>query len=124
MMCTLARPGHQQKGYRRNVRVGEAIREVLAQAVERRVDDPHLGLVTITHVDAAPDLRTARVFVSVLGAEPDAALAALTEAAPVLQREIAAHLRLMWTPRLTFLADTATERAFRIDRLLGEDEPK
>jgi ribosome-binding factor A len=124
MTGAVAKPGHQHKGYRRNERVGEAILEVLAEAIERHVDDPRLGLVTVTHVDAAPDLRTARVYVSVLGAEPEAALAALTHAHPVLQREIAAHLRLMWTPRLTFVADTAAERAFRIDRLLGEDEPK
>lgn len=124
MMGAVARPGHPHKGYRRNERVGEAILEVLAQAIERTLDDPRLGLVTVTHVDAAPDLRTARVYVSVLGAEPEAALATLAEAAPALQREIAAHLRLMWTPRLSFLADTAAERAFRIDRLLGEDEPK
>jgi ribosome-binding factor A len=120
MTSVVGRPSHH-KGYRRNVRVGEAIQEVLALAMERVIDDPRLGLVTVTHVDAAPDLKTARVYVSVLGAEPEAALDALAEAAPQLQREIADHLRIMFTPRLTFLADTAAERAFRIDRLLHED---
>jgi len=120
MTRAVARPG-QHKGFRRNERVGTAIREVLAQAVERLVDDPRMGLITVTAVDAAPDLKTARVYVSVLGAPPEGALAALTEAAPALQREIASHLRIMWTPRLTFAADTAGERAFRIDRLLSED---
>jgi ribosome-binding factor A len=119
MMQTVARPGHH-KGYRRNVRVGEALREVLAEAIERRVDDPADGLVTVTHVDAAPDLKTARVYVSVLGGSPEAALADLAEAAPDLQKAIARHLRLMWTPRLSFHLDTGTEQAFRIDRLLDE----
>lgn len=119
MMQTVTRPG-RHKGYRRNVRVGEALQEVLAEAVERHLDDPGAGLVTVTHVDAAPDLKTARVYVSVLGGDPDRAVADLEAAAPALQREIARHLRLMWTPRLSFRVDTGAEQAFRIDRLLDE----
>lgn len=119
MMHTVARPGHH-KGFRRNVRVGEALREVLAEAVERHVDSPGAGLITVTRVDAAPDLKTARVFVSVLGGDPETALAAVGARAPDLQREIARHLRLMWTPRLSFFLDTGAEQAFRIDELLGE----
>lgn len=121
MTLTLAKPG-QHKGYRRNERVGEALKEVLAEAIERHLDDPGAGLVTVTHVDAAPDLKTARVYVSVLGGDPEVALADLADATPALQREIARHLRLMWTPRLSFVADTGTERAFRIDQLLDEGE--
>jgi ribosome-binding factor A len=121
MTRAVARTG-QHRGFRRSERVGAAIREVLAEAIERLVDDPHMGLITITAVDVAPDLKSARVYVSVLGAPPEPALAALTETAPALQREIASHVRLMWTPRLAFVADTTAERAFRIDRLLNEDE--
>jgi ribosome-binding factor A len=117
MTQAVAGMGHR-RGYRRHVRVGEALREVVAEAIERRVDDPRLGFVTVTAVDAAPDLRTAKVFVSVLASAPDAALGALSDAAPLLQREVARHLRLMWTPRLSFIYDTGTEEAFRMDALI------
>jgi len=113
----VAGKGHR-KGYRRRERVGEALKEVLGEALERRVDDPRVGFVTVTAVDAAPDLKTARVYVSVLGGDPDRSLKALGDAAPVLQREIARSLRLMWTPKLTFTLDEGPERAFRITRLL------
>jgi ribosome-binding factor A len=110
----------QRRGYRRHVRVGEALREVVAEAIERRVDDPRLGFVTVTAVDAAPDLRSAKVFVSVLEQNPEGTLAALADAAPLLQREIARHLRLMWTPRLVFIPDTGQERAFQLDALIDQ----
>lgn len=110
----------QRRGYRRHVRVGEALREVVAEAIELRVDDPRLGFVTVTAVDMAPDLRSAKVFVSVLEQDADRALGALSDAAPLLQREVARHLRLMWTPRLTFIADSSQERAFRLDALIDQ----
>jgi ribosome-binding factor A len=110
----------QRRGYRRHVRVGEALREVVAEAIERRLDDPRLGFVTVTAVDAAPDLRSAKVFVSVLEENSEGTLAALADAAPLLQREIARHLRLMWTPRLAFIPDTGQERAFRLDALIDQ----
>lgn len=119
MTQAVAGMGHR-KGYRRHVRVGEALREVVAEAIERRVDDPRLGFVTVTAVDAAPDLRTAKVFVSVLGDAHGATLAALSDAAPLLQREIARHLRIMWTPRLSFIEDTGPEEAFRMDALIDK----
>ena len=119
MTQAVAGMGHR-RGYRRHVRVGEALREVVAEAIERRVDDPRLGLVTVTAVDAAPDLRTAKVFVSVLGSVPEVALGALADAAPLLQREIARHLRLMWTPRLSFIEDTGQARAFEMDALIDK----
>ncbi len=119
MTQAVAGMGHR-RGYRRHVRVGEALREVVAEAIERRVDDPRLGFVTVTAVDAAPDLRTAKVFVSVLGSVPEVALGALADAAPLLQREIARHLRLMWTPRLSFIEDTGQARAFEMDALIDK----
>jgi len=119
MTQAVAGMGHR-KGYRRHVRVGGALREVVAEAIERRVDDPRLGFVTVTAVDAAPDLRTAKVFVSVLGSAPEVTLSALAHAAPLLQREVARHLRLMWTPRLSFIEDTGTEKAFEMDALIDK----
>ncbi len=112
----------KQKGFRRFTRVGGSLQQVIAEAIERKVDDPRLGFVTITHVEAAPDLRTATVFVSVLGAE-DAGIksvAALKDAASLIQREIANHMRIKWTPRLRFVSDDTPERADYITRLMRE----
>ena len=113
----------KQKGFRRFTRVGGSLQQVIAEAVERKVDDPRLGFVTITHVEAAPDLRTAKVFVSVLGGNENASIqsvAALKDAASLIQREIASHMRIKWTPRLSFVSDNTPERADYITRLMRE----
>ncbi|MDH5526543.1 MAG: 30S ribosome-binding factor RbfA [Nitrospirota bacterium] len=114
----------RKKGYRRHTRVADTLREVIAEAVERRLDVLGDGLVTITGVDAAPDLKTARVSVSVLGGDIDAAVKGLNEAAPRIQSEIANTMRMKWTPRLTFTGDDTPERADRIGRLLSDTTPE
>ncbi|MBI5137133.1 MAG: 30S ribosome-binding factor RbfA [Nitrospirae bacterium] len=113
----------RQKGYRRSVRVGDSLQQVIAEAIERTVDAPSLGLITVTHVDAAPDLRTARVYVSVLGGPLGTALEALAKASGPIQHEIATHLRLKWTPRLTFVGDTTPAQADHISQVLATLDP-
>ncbi len=113
----------KQKGYRRFNRVGDSLQQVIAEAIERKVDDPRLGFVTVTHVEAAPDLRTAKVFVSVLGGGDDAdlrSIAALKDAAFLIQREIAGQMRMKWTPRLTFIADDTPAKADHIERVMRD----
>jgi ribosome-binding factor A len=104
-------------------RVDEALREVVAAAVSE-LSDPRLGFVTVTGVDTSPDLRTAKVFVSVLGdeTERDATLDALRSSHGVLQSRIAAEMRMKRTPTLTFHYDDTIEKGVRISRLLNEDE--
>jgi ribosome-binding factor A len=117
---------HRQKGYRRFMRVGDSLQQIIAEAIERKVDNPKLGFVTITKVDAAPDLRTATVYVSVLGGGPTAgrdSVSALKGATRVLQREIAKQLRMKWTPRLSFVADDTPARADHITRMIHDIEP-
>jgi len=117
---------HRQKGYRRFVRVGDSLQQVIAEAIERKVDNPKLGFITITKVDAAPNLRTAKVYVSVLGGGPTAAtdsVAALEQSRAVLQREISRQMRMKWTPRLYFIADDMPERADHITRMILETTP-
>ena len=121
-------PGHggtvkqeKRKGYRRNQRVGDVMQQIIAEAIERRVDDPRVGFVTVSHVDAAPDLKTARVYVSVLEvgeANGASTIKALNEFSGLLQREVALHLRTKFTPRLTFVEDAGPARADHISRLL------
>jgi ribosome-binding factor A len=103
-------------------RVDEAIRQVLADALAGELSDPRIGFITVTDVKTSPDLRAARVFVSVLGDEDARAdsLAALGSAHGLLQARIASQLRLKRTPTLEFLYDSTTDRALRVESLLRE----
>lgn len=79
--------------------------------------DPRVaGIVSITEVDVAPDLRHARVYVSVFGTEDERAstMAALNHARPFLRRELAKRTSLRYTPDLTFISDESLERAQRL----------
>ena len=104
-------------------RVDEAVREVLGEAVNQDLKDPRIGFVTVTDVKTSNDLRHARVFVSVLGGEPEreATLAGLASAHGILQRRVARELRLKRTPTLEFFYDDTTDRAMRVEQLLDEE---
>jgi ribosome-binding factor A len=103
-------------------RVNEVIRQVLGDVITTDLKDPRVGFVTVTDVDTSPDLRTARVYVSVLGgeAEREKALAGLQSAHGFLQGKIAAELRMKRTPTLTFHYDESVDRGVRISRLLDQ----
>jgi ribosome-binding factor A len=105
-------------------RVDEAMREVLSDAVASDLKDPRIGFVTVTDVKTSPDLRHARVYVSVLGnqAEREATMAGLQSAHGVLQRRVASELRLKNTPTLTFAYDDTAARAMRLQQLLEDED--
>jgi ribosome-binding factor A len=104
-------------------RVDEALREVVAATVSE-LADPRLGFITVTGVETSPDLRTAKVFVSVLGdeTERDATLDALRSSHGVIQARIAAEMRMRRTPTLTFHYDDTIEKGIRISQLLDEGQ--
>jgi ribosome-binding factor A len=103
-------------------RVNEAVREVLSDAIAKDLQDPRVGFVTVTGVKTSPDLRHARVFVSVLGDEQvrSDSLVGLRSAHGFLQGRVAAELRLKHTPMLEFDYDESVDRAMRISRLIEE----
>ena len=103
-------------------RVNEALREVLAAAISSEIKDPRIGFVTITSVDTSPDLRSAKVFVSVMGTETELndSLAGLESANGFLQARIASEMKLKRTPKLHFVHDDTIERADRLTRLLED----
>ena len=105
-------------------RVNESVRQVLAEAVPE-LKDPRIGLVTVTGVDTAPDLRHATVYVSVLGSarKRDASLAGLEAAHGLLQSRLARELRMKRTPQLTFEYDPSVERGVRMSQLIDELAP-
>ncbi len=104
-------------------RIDEALREVVAAAVSD-LSDPRLGFVTVTGVETSPDLRSARVYVSVLGdeAERDATLEALRSSHGVIQSRIASEQRMKRTPTLTFIYDDTIEKGVRISHLLDDGD--
>jgi ribosome-binding factor A len=106
-------------------RVNESVRQVLAEAL-LELKDPRIGLVTVTGVDTAPDLRHAVVFVSVLGSERkrEATMQGLEAAHGVLQSRIARELRMKRTPQLTFEYDASVERGVRMSQLIDELAPE
>jgi ribosome-binding factor A len=105
-------------------RVNESVRQVLAEAVPE-LKDPRIGLVTVTGVDTAPDLRHATVYVSVLGSarKRDASLAGLEAAHGLLQSRLAHELRMKRTPQLAFEYDPSVERGVRMSQLIDELAP-
>jgi ribosome-binding factor A len=106
-------------------RVNEVIREVLGVAISTELKDPRIGFVTVTDVDTAPDLRAARVYVSVLGSETEReeTLAGLQSAHGFLQGRIGDELRIKRTPTLTFVYDETVERGVRMSQMLDADDP-
>ena len=102
-------------------RVNESLRQVLSEAL-LELKDPRIGFVTITGVDTSPDLRHARVFVSVLGNERKrrSSLAGLSAAHGVLQAQVSRELRLKRTPQLAFEYDPSVEQGVRMSKLIDE----
>jgi ribosome-binding factor A len=105
-------------------RVNEAVREVVSARLAEGLRDPRIGFVTVTSVDTSPDLRHARVYVSVLGDDDEraATMAGLESAHGVLQLAVARELRMKHTPTLEFLFDESIDRGMRISELLSDEE--
>jgi ribosome-binding factor A len=103
-------------------RVNRLIREELSHLLQRELKDPGLGFVTVTEVDVAKDLRTARVYVSVLGSEAEwrASLLALERARGYIRSWLLPRLRLRSVPHLTFHPDRSMAHAARIQAMLEE----
>jgi ribosome-binding factor A len=105
-------------------RVNEALREVLSVRIAEGLKDPRIGFVTVTAVETSPDLRYARVFVSVLGddQEREDTLTGLQSAHGVLQNEIARVTHMKRTPELRFVYDETIDHGMRITELLDEED--
>jgi ribosome-binding factor A len=103
-------------------RVDEALRAVLSDAIASDLQDPRVGFVTVTGVKTSPDLRHARVYVSVLGDEAarEASLEGLRSAHGFLQSRMATELRLKHTPSLTFEYDPSVEHGMKITQIIQE----
>jgi len=110
---------------RRTERLGEEIREEVALLIAGELKDPRIGFVTVTRVEVTPDLRTARIYVGVLGTEKQrtTSLAGLRQGAGFLRRALGRTLRLRYTPELRFQYDEGLEASDRVAKLLAEISP-
>ena len=108
----------------RTDRVDELLRQEITAILSREVADPRIGFVTVTDVETAPDLRHARVWVSVIGgqSQKDETLAALGRAMGFVRRELGTRLRIKRIPELHVRLDDTAERGTRVLQLLHELE--
>lgn len=112
---------------RRIDRVNELLRSELSQLIARELKDPRVsGVITITEVVASSDLRSARVYVSVMGgdAEQREALEGIRSAASFLRRELRERINLRHAPHMTFLLDDSIAEGDRVLRLLDGVPPE
>ncbi|HZP16960.1 MAG TPA: 30S ribosome-binding factor RbfA [Terriglobales bacterium] len=112
---------HEQRGRQHHMeRLSEALREEIATIIEGELEDPRIGLATVSEVQLAPDGRSAQVFVAVSGNEDEGqrTLEGLDAARNYVRREIADRLRLRAAPELHFRLDKSEQYEARIDELL------
>jgi ribosome-binding factor A len=109
-------------------RIGHLIQKELGQLLLNGVKDPRIGFVTITHVSVAPDIRSAKVFYSVIGDKKirKESQIGLEKAAGFLQREISRTIELRYTPVLNFEFDDTLDRRMEIEKVIKtlDDEKK
>ena len=103
-------------------RVNQLIKEEISMLLQRELKDPRLGFVTVTEVETSKDLRSAKIFVSVLGddAQWKASMAALVSARGFVRNWLRQHLDLRVTPEIEFRPDHSMEHAARIQALLKD----
>lgn len=106
----------------RSLRVAEAIREVVSSAILFEVSDPRVTGITVLRSEASDDLRSATVWVSVMGspAEKNLAMKGLQSAAGFLQAKVAARLQTRTTPHLTFKQDVGVKRSIEMSKLIDD----
>lgn len=111
---------------RRLLKAAAAIREVVSMAILAEIKDPRVQQVTVTRVEVPPDMRSAKVYVSVMGNETrqNLCLRGLQNAAGFLQAKVAERIETRYTPRLEFVLDLGVKHALEVDRILREVLPK
>ncbi|MBI5187566.1 MAG: 30S ribosome-binding factor RbfA [Nitrospirae bacterium] len=111
--------------YKRSQRVGDLLREEIADIIIYRLKDPRIGFVTVTGVDVTDDLKIARVYVSILkDEEKETTLEILNSAKSFIRSELSKKVRMKFIPSIEFRLDTSIEYGSRIEKLLKEIKEK
>lgn len=111
---------------RRTLKAASAIREVVSSAILLELQDPRVRDVTVIGVEVMPDMRQAKVLVSIMGDEKKQALAlrGLQNSAGFLQQCIGEKIETRYIPKLTFVLDQGVKKSLEVSRMLGELLPK
>jgi len=110
---------------RRVQKAAEAVREVVSMAILADLKDPRIEGVTVTFVEVSPDMRTAKVHVSIMGDEASQRLClhGLRSAAGYLQQKISNRIDTRYTPRVRFELDQGVKKSIAIARMIDEVLP-
>jgi ribosome-binding factor A len=110
---------------RRLLKAAEAIRGVVSMAILTELRDPRVKNVTVVGVEVLPDMKSAKVYVSIMGTEKEQqlSLSGLQNAAGFLQKKIAERIETRYTPRLTFVLDKGVKNSLEVNRILREVLP-
>ncbi len=111
-----------QMNKQRMERIDHEIQRVVGTLISRQLKDPRLGFATVTRVETTPDLRSARVFVSVIGDRHGArqTMDTLAHAAKFLRGELGHQIALRYVPELIFVEDRTTERAIAVSKAIRD----
>ncbi len=111
---------------RRVQKAAQAVREVVSMAILTDINDPRVQDVTVTHVEVLPDMRQARVHVSVMGNETKQRLClqGLKSAAGYLQSKVASRIDTRYTPRLEFVLDMGVKKSIEMAEILARVLPE
>jgi ribosome-binding factor A len=108
------------KAFPRSRRIAQQIQQTLSELIRREVRDPRLGMVTLTEVRVSNDLSYAKVYFSVLGAQPAQAQEILEAAAPMLRGPLGRALGIRHSPELRFVQDELIESGARLSALINQ----
>ena len=106
------------KAFPRAKRIAQQIQQTLSELIRRELRDPRLGMVTLTEVRVSKDLSYAKVFFSVLGAQPQQAQEILEAAGPILRGPLGRALGIRHSPELRFVHDELIENGARLSELI------
>jgi ribosome-binding factor A len=107
--------------YKRSARVGDLIREEVADIIMHKLKDPRLGFITVTEAWISDDLRHARVYVSVLeDAKKNETLKILASSARFIRSELSKRVKIKFIPKLVFKLDKSIEYGAKMDKILNE----
>jgi ribosome-binding factor A len=112
--------------YQRSDRVGDLLIEIISEVLRREIRDPRIGAVTLTRAKVSKDLRHARVYVNLLGAQEQKAevFAGLRSATGFIRSRLGKQLKLRFIPTIEFVYDESEDEARRIEDLLDQVKPK
>lgn len=107
----------------KNTRINGEVQRELSQLINREIKDPRINpMTTVVAVEVAPDLKHAKVYISVLGDEESrkSTLAGLKSAAPYIRGQLARSINLRNTPELSFVMDQSIEYGINMSKLIDE----